>query len=74
MVQNETEIAESNLKLAIDQVEAYESLTKALEAYFINAFDTANEKGLDASETSCIFEKLARNAGYAKEFDAMWRI
>jgi|DEB0MinimDraft_10_1074344.scaffolds.fasta_scaffold69286_1 hypothetical protein len=74
MVQNETEIAENSLKLAIDQVEAYESLTKSFEAYSINACDTANEKGLDASETSCIFEKLARDAGYAKEVDAMWRI
>ena len=68
------EIAETNFSAAIDQIDAYESLTRAFESYQTNACDAAKQNGLDTLEVSCIFDKLARDAGYAKEVDAMWRI
>ncbi len=68
------EIAQTAFNTAIDQQDAYESLTAAFEAYITNAEDTAAENGLDAVECSCIFENLARKSGHGESIDAMWNI
>ena len=65
-------IAQSNFNAAIDQQDSYESLTKAFEAYISNAEDAAEENGFDAVECSCIFEKLAIDAGHGDAVAAMW--
>ncbi len=70
----EKHIAETNLAAAIDQQEAYESLVKAMEAYYENAWDTAQEVGVSPAETVILFDDLAKEAGLADEVDAMWRI
>ncbi len=68
------EIAQNAFNTAIDQQDAYESLTAAFEAYEANAEDTAAENGLDAVECSCLFENIARKSGHGAAIDAMWTI
>ncbi len=65
---HEQDLAEINVRTAIDQAGNYDSLEDALQAYFTNAADTADEQGLDHEATTdwycALVRKLCPEAGW----------